>query len=88
MESRAFIAEAAVLIEDIKTFQAAYLSPEEEMAQGTSLQKRINKSFAGLQNPTLPSAYKLRDAALDAGYSVDPRVLHNLTKAEQQIWQN
>ena len=73
MESTAFIREAATLMEDIKTFQAAYLSAEEEMAQGTVLQKRVQQSFSGLQNPTLPSAYKLRDVALGAGFFVDPK---------------
>jgi hypothetical protein len=73
MESRAFLVEAATLMADIKTFQAAYLSPEDEMAQGTTLQKRVNQAFTGLQNPTLPSAYKLRDVALGAGFFVDPK---------------
>jgi hypothetical protein len=73
MESRAFIIEAAALMADIKTFQAAYLSPEDEMAQGTNLQKRVQQAFSGLQNPTLPSAYKLRDVALGAGFFVDPK---------------
>jgi hypothetical protein len=82
IESRAFITEAAVLIEDIKNFQAAYLSHEEEVAQGTALQKRLNQSFAGLQNPTLPSAYKLRDAALGAGFFVDPKRQHLLASFE------
>ena len=82
MESTAFIREAATLMEDIKTFQAAYLSPEEEMAQGTALQKRLNQSFAGLQNPTLPSAYKLRDVALGAGFFVEPKRQHWLASFE------
>jgi len=82
MESRAFIVEAQALIGDIKTFQVAYLSPEDEMAQGTALQRRLNQSFAGLQNPTLPSAYKLRDAAMGAGFSIDPKRLHWLSQFE------
>lgn len=82
MESRAFIVEAQALIEDIKTFQAAYLSPEDEMMQGNALQKRVNQSFAGLQNPTLPSAYKLRDVAAGAGFGIDPKRLHWLSQFE------
>lgn len=82
IESRAFITEAATLIADIKSFQAAYLTPEDEMSQGTSLQKRINQSFLGLQNPTLPSAYKLRDAALGAGFFVEPKRQHWLASFE------
>ena len=82
MESRAFIAEATTLIGEIKIFQAAYLTPEDEMAQGTALQKRITQAFTGLQNPTLPSAYKLRDAALGAGFFVDPKRQHWLAPFE------
>jgi hypothetical protein len=82
MESMAFIREAATLMEDIKTFQAAYLSPEDEMAQGTALQKRVQQAFTGLQNPTLPSAYKLRDVALGAGFFVDPKKQHLLASFE------
>ena len=82
MESRLFIQEAAVLIQDIKIFQAAYLSLEEEMAQGQALQKRLNQSFGGLQNPTLPSAYNLRDAAAAAGFFIEPKRLHWLSSFE------
>ena len=82
MDSRIFIKEAAVLIEDIKTFKAAYLSPEEEQVQGNALQKRTNNLFLSLQNPTLPSAYKLRDACNDVGLFIDPRVLHRIASFE------
>lgn len=82
MESRSFLKEAGGLIEDIKTFQASYLTPEDEMAQGTALQKRLAQSMAGLQNPTLPTAYKLRDAALNAGFFIDPKRLHWLAQYE------
>ena len=82
MESRAWLVEAGTLVEDIKSFQAAYLSPEEEMAQGTALQKRLNQSFAGLANPTLPTAYKLRDVALGAGFFVEPKRQHWLASFE------
>ncbi len=82
MESTAFIREANILIDDIKSFQAAYLNHEEEMAQGTVLQKRLNQSIMGLQNPTLPSAYKLRDAALGAGFFIEPKRLHWLSQFE------
>ena len=82
MDSRVFIREAAGLITDIKTFQAAYLTPEEEMSEGTMLQKRIAGLFGSLQNPTLPSAYKLRDAALGAGFAIDSKRLHLLASFE------
>ena len=82
MESTAFIREAKELMEDIKTFQASYLSLEEEMIEGTALQKRVNQAFMGLQNPTLPSAYKLRDVALGAGFFVEPKRQHWLASFE------
>ena len=72
MESRAFIAEANVLVSDIKGFQASFLSPEDELAQGTALQKRINNAFSGLQNPSLLAAMALKEAALGAGFTVAP----------------
>lgn len=72
MESRAFIAEANALVNDIKTFQATYLSHEEELVQGTALQKRINNTFSGLQNPSLLAAMSLKEAAIGAGFSVAP----------------
>lgn len=82
MESRTFIKEATELVTEIKTFQAAYLSPEEELAQGSHLQRKITSLFSGLYNPTLPSAFKLRDAALGAGFQVDPRKIQALAQFE------
>lgn len=82
MESTAFIREAKVLINEIETFAAATLSHEEEAHQGNNLQKMIQQAFAGLHNPTLPSAYRLRDAALNAGFYVEPKVLHRLASFE------
>jgi hypothetical protein len=76
MDSRIFIKQAGVLMEDIKTFQAAFLSHEDEVVQGRSLQSRIDGTFSLLVNPTLPSAYKLRDVAQGAGFGVNPKVLH------------
>jgi hypothetical protein len=82
MESRIFIKEAQALITEIKTFQAAFLSPEEESMEGNMLQKRINNLFLGLYNPTLPSAYKLRDVASGAGFYVDPKKAHLIAQFE------
>lgn len=78
MESRIFIKEATTLIEDIKVFKEAYLSPEDEHVQGSALQKRTTALFQGLQNPSLPSAYKLRDACAEVGLFVDPKVLQRI----------
>lgn len=72
MESRTFIAEANVLISDIKAFQASILSHEDELMQGSTLQKRINNVFSGMQNPSLLAAMSLKEAALGAGFVVSP----------------
>jgi hypothetical protein len=78
MDSRIFIRDAEMLISDIAIFKQAALTEEDEVNQGNALQKRTNALFTGLQNPTLPSAYKLRDAALEVGIHVDPRVLQRI----------
>ena len=52
------------------------------MRNAQNLQKRVNSLFSGLQNPTLPSAFRLRDAAYDAGLQVDGRVLQRLSQFE------
>jgi hypothetical protein len=78
MESRAFIREARVLIEDITAPNPFGATLEEEVARNKDLQKRITNLFQGLQNPTLPSAFNLRDAALAHNFSVNPQVLHRL----------
>jgi len=83
MDSRVFIAEAAVLIKDIEEFAAANLPAEEEQFQGRELQKRITRAFNSLQNPTLPSAYKLRDAAQAVGFATaSPTQLRTLAMFE------
>ena len=79
MDSITFIAEAGDLVKDIKSFQASWLTPEDERVQGIALQKRVDHMFGVLQNPTLPSAYKLRDAALGAGFAVDQKRQHWLS---------
>jgi len=85
VESRTFIKLAGELITEIGDFKVAFLSVEDELAKGTSLQKQIANAFTGLQNPTLPSAGKLCAAALDAGFQVDPKVQQRIWQAEQ-VW--
>lgn len=88
MESRAFIRSANTLIRNIKDINLV------ESVRDTStggpdprhaLQKEINQLFAALQNPTLPTAYKLRDAALENGFSVDHKVQHRLSQFENLV---
>jgi hypothetical protein len=83
MESRTFIKTAGDLIADIGEFRNALLAHEDEIAQGTALQKRIDAAFTGLSNPTLPSAGKLVSVALDAGFGVNPAVRQRLADAER-----
>lgn len=89
METRKFIAAAAVLVQRIKdhALVEGIRSTEESREEGNVIQKEINSAFTGLQNPTLPSAYKLRDVALQHGFAVDPRVQHRLTQGES-CWGN
>lgn len=61
------------MVDDIKAFQVAILSHDDEMVQGTALQKRITAMFSGMQNPSLLAAMSLKEAAMGAGFSVDPK---------------
>ena len=45
-------------------------------------QKEITTLFKGLQNPTLPSAYRLRDVCLRNGYTVGHEVQIRLSSFE------
>ena len=79
MESRAFIKNAQALIKEIKDNSLAASTLGSTYAdQKPRLQKEVSHLFSGLQNPSLPSAYQLRDAALNAGYTVNPQVLHRI----------
>lgn len=87
MESRNFIKQASELIRrigDMRLAELTNIQPEQDSRQG--IQKDLTSTFTGLQNPTLPSAYKLRDAALNAGYALDPKILHRIQQAEG-CWQ-
>ena len=82
MESRTFIKEAKALIEEIRLSDVTSRSHEEEMAHSQSLQKRVTALFVGLQNPTLPTAYNLRDTAMEYGFTVSGQVLDRLRQFE------
>lgn len=87
MESRTFIKQAADLQRRIKDLNLAEnLNVDTTQDNRQAIQKDLSQTFTGLQNPTLPSAYKLRDAALNAGYNVDPKILHRIQQAEG-CWQ-
>lgn len=85
MESRSFIRAATALIGRINVSSIGAQTIEEENAKLRDIQKDINQTFLGLQNPTLPSAAKLRDAALEYGFQVDQRMLTFIARGEQ-LW--
>lgn len=71
MQSMAFIKAAGELINKIEQ------SPG---GSDDTVQREISQLFSGLQNPTLPSAFRLRDTAQANGYTVDGRVLQRLAQ--------
>ena len=82
MESRSFIKAAGTLISKINTNRHLIGTAVELHTQREAVQKEVTQLFSGLQNPTLPSAYRLRDTALRNGFLVDAKVQQNLAKYE------
>lgn len=80
MESRAFIKQANMLSKKIK--DSYNLAPSELNVFRETTQKEIAALFKGLHNPTLPSAYKLRDTSLRFGYTVAHEVQIRLNQLE------
>lgn len=66
------VLDSGLTMKEIK-MASSDLSPENEPCQGHVLQKRLNQTFTGLQNLTLPFAYRLRDVALQAGLFIEPK---------------
>lgn len=85
MESRAFIRHSSKLATRIKMLKATAVTDEEMKTAKLEVQKELNQLFAGLQNPTLPSAYKLRDVAVANGFLVEPKIQHRLQQADS-MW--
>lgn len=85
MESRAFIKHAAKLSNRIKLHKVSSIThdtDEETKAAKMEIQKELTQLFSGLQNPTLPSAYKLRDTAIANGFVIEPKIQHRLQQAD------
>ena len=80
MESRSFIIAAKLLINKIETVQHTLGNSYESQEIRKEIATELNALFAALYNPTLPSAFALRDIALQNGFHVDQRVLNNLSK--------
>lgn len=82
MQSLAFIREARKLVRALDDQRVAGFTRTIRSDERFETQKKIDQLFAGLYNPTLPSAFHLRNAALDCGYTVDRRVLNRLSQFE------
>lgn len=87
MESRYFIAQANLLIKRIRDNEL--VASIRDSVGGPDVRQQTQKDiyllFASLQNPTLPTAYRLRDVAFEHGYAVDPRVLNRLDQFDRYL---
>lgn len=79
MQTQAFIKEAQSLIKDIKDLSAlqGIQDYDSEARARQQVQKRLNQSLNRMRDPYesntyTPSAYQLRDAAVAAGFEVNP----------------
>lgn len=88
MQSITFIREANALILEIDQHVTLQLTrTQEEISQSRDdLQKRVNTLFNNLQNPTLIAAANLRERAITAGISIDPKLLARLDQGEA-MWE-
>jgi hypothetical protein len=86
MESRVFIKAADQMIERIADFQGNFGTSDELRAKREVIQRDLTALFAGLYNPTLPTAFRLRDVAQRAGFSIDTRVLNNLSRFDYPVY--
>jgi hypothetical protein len=86
MESRVFIKAADQMIERIADFQDNFGTSDELRAKRDAIQKDVAALFAGLYNPTLPTAFRLRDTAQRAGFLIDSRVLNNLARFDHPVY--
>jgi hypothetical protein len=87
MESRAFIKHTEAMIEKIKNTAVIGLVDQEVARQGKEEnQKELNLLFSGMNNPTLPSAYKLAKIAQEYGYTISPVARNKLDQVEKENW--
>lgn len=89
MESITFIRKTPSLIQRCQEVQMASSMgwQDEKQQQKRETQDEVTRMFQSLQNPTLLSAFKLRDAALNAGLFVDQKVLSWLYTGERMYRQ-
>ena len=79
-DSHAFIVAAKTLIEKIEDNRNTIGTAVDLQNQREDVQKEITSLFNGLQNPTLPSAFKLRDTALRNGFNINPKILNEMSR--------
>ena len=82
MESRAFIKHATTLIKKIENSRNTLFNAVELHTFRENTQKEITNLFKGLHNPTLPTAYRLRDTALRNGFTVGQEMQVRLAQLE------
>ena len=82
MDSRTFIKAAGELIKKIEASKDNIDTADEIRNQRDNMQKEVTALFNGLMNPTLSSAFNLRDTALRSGFHIEPAVLNRLAKFE------
>lgn len=82
MQSTMFIKQAKELATKITTGISSLASHEEAETWGNGVQKELNSLFSGLANPTLPSAFRLRDVALENGFTISPATREKLAAFE------
>lgn len=82
MQSTMFIKQAKELAAKITTGISPLASHEETQDWGNNIQKELNNLFSGLANPTLPSAFHLRDVAVGKGFTIPPAAREKLAAFE------
>ena len=80
MDSRAFILAAKTLIEKIEANRHTIGTAVDLQNQREEVQREVGQLFGGLQNPTLPTAFKLRDVAMRNGFFVNPKSLNEMAR--------
>lgn len=70
MESRIFIENAKSMMTKIRN--VTFLTSDKDKA---TLQQEINDLFSELQNPSLISAFNLKEAATNAGFTVNKHIV-------------
>lgn len=82
MQSTTFIKAAGELLDRVHSVQGLIDTPDRLRELRESTQRDVSALFNGLQNPTLPSAFNLRDAAMRAGFTVPIHAAQRMSQFE------